>query len=136
MLNDHQRIEKGFKGEISHNVSTRVIETWINETLTDAQHLDIPGIVVKPDHKNPISRYGIDRLNLVNLGLSNGDCDRIYRSLFVYSVGFFELLRKILQKSHKNYSIITSVWKVFQILLEYCCKTDYRIFLAQITQKH
>lgn len=36
ILNDHQRVDKGFKGEISHNVSTRVIETWINETLTDA----------------------------------------------------------------------------------------------------
>lgn len=45
-------------------LNPKVIETWINETLFDAEHLDIPGILLKPDHKNPISRYLIDRLTL------------------------------------------------------------------------
>ena len=46
------------------NLNARVIETWINETLSDAEHLDIPGVVVKPRHKNPLSRYSIDRPSL------------------------------------------------------------------------
>ena len=29
-------------------LNARVIETWINETLSDAEHLDIPGVVLKP----------------------------------------------------------------------------------------
>jgi len=45
-------------------LNPKVIETWINETLLDAEHLDIPGVVLKPDYKNPISRYQIDRLTL------------------------------------------------------------------------
>jgi hypothetical protein len=45
-------------------LNAKVIETWINETLLDAEHLDIPGIVLKPEHKNPVSRYSIDRLTL------------------------------------------------------------------------
>ena len=45
-------------------LNSKVIETWINETLKDAEHLDIPGVVLKPEHKNPISRYQIDRLSL------------------------------------------------------------------------
>ena len=45
-------------------LNPKVIETWINETLLDAEHLDIPGVVLKPEHKNPISRYLIDRLTL------------------------------------------------------------------------
>ena len=45
-------------------LNSNMIETWINETLLDAEHLDIPGIAVKPEHKNPISRYFIDRLTL------------------------------------------------------------------------
>ena len=43
-------------------MSPKVLETWINETLGDAEHLDIPGVILKPEHKNPISRYGIDRI--------------------------------------------------------------------------
>lgn len=45
-------------------LNPKVIETWINETLKDAEHLEIPGVIVKPEHKNPISRYQIDRLTL------------------------------------------------------------------------
>ena len=63
------KLEHKFKGETS-SVSNRVLETWINETLTDAYHLDIPGVLMKPEHKNPISRYGIDRQSLVNSGVS------------------------------------------------------------------
>jgi hypothetical protein len=43
--------------ESSTKLNPKVIETWINETLLDAEHLDIPGVVLKPEHKNPISRY-------------------------------------------------------------------------------
>ncbi len=50
--------------ESSIKLNPKVIETWINETLLDAEHLDIPGVVLKPEHKNPISRYQIDRLTL------------------------------------------------------------------------
>ena len=53
------KLEKKFKGD--GQVSNRVLETWINETLTDAFHLEIPGVLTKPEHKNPIHRYGIDR---------------------------------------------------------------------------
>lgn len=43
-------------------LNSRVIETWINETLKDAEHLDIPGVIVKPAQKMPMNRYLIDRL--------------------------------------------------------------------------
>ena len=29
-------------------LNARVIESWINETLSDAEHLDIPGVILKP----------------------------------------------------------------------------------------
>lgn len=119
-----------------NRMNPKVLETWINETLSDAEHLDIPGVILKPEHKNPISRYGIDRLALTNAGIPNELVDRIYRALFVYSVGFYELIKKCLCHCEKRYSIITSIWKVFSILLEYCCKTDYRMLIAEISKEH
>lgn len=126
------KIEHKIKGE----VSMRAIETWINETLSDAYHLEIPGVIAEPHKKKPTLSYGIDPTTLQSLGVSEKDVDRIYRALFVYSVGFFEFLKKILQATARNFGIITSIWKVYQVLLEYCCKTDYRILIAELTDRH
>jgi hypothetical protein len=117
-------------------MSAKVLETWINETLQDAEHLDIPGVILKPEHKNPISRYGIDRMAFSQSGIPNDLVDRVYRALFVYSVGFYELIKKCLQHTEKKYTLITNVWKVFAILLEYCCRTDYRMLISEISKEH
>ena len=96
---DDVKLEKKLSG--SH-VSTRALETWINETLLDAYHLEIPGVVVEPEKKKPIFSYAIDPHTLANAGISKDDIARIYRALFVYSVGFFEFLKK---PSQSMYSI-------------------------------
>ena len=117
-------------------MSPKVLETWINETLQDAEHLDIPGVILKPEHQNPIKRYGIDRQELMVAGIKGDMVDRIYRALFVYSVGFYELIKKCLEHTNNKYSIVTALWKVFSILLEYCCRTDYRMLIQEISQQH
>ena len=62
--------------------------------------------------------------------------DRIYRALFVYSVGFYELVEKCLEHTNNKYTIIVAIWKVFAILLEYCCRTDYRTMISKIVQEN
>ena len=75
-------------------LNTSVMEAWINETLKDAEHLEIPGIILRPVHKLPMQRYAIDHLWLHSQGLAPDDINRIYRSLFVYSIGFYEMILK------------------------------------------
>lgn len=110
-------------------MSSKVLETWINETLQDADHLDIPGIALKAEHKNPIARYAVDRMSLNNEGIPNETVDRIYRALFVYSVGFYELLNKVLSHTPKKYTVVTNLWKVYAVLLEYCNRADYKLLI-------
>ncbi len=117
-------------------MSPKVLETWINETLQDAEHLDIPGVILKPEHMTPITRYGIDRIMLFSNGIQPDTINRIYRSLFVYSVGFYELINSCLEHTNKKYSMITNIWKVFAILLEYCCRTDYSMLISEISKEH
>ena len=46
------RVEEIMSMRNTGNVlNARVIETWINETLSDAEHLDIPGVILKPSQK-------------------------------------------------------------------------------------
>ena len=75
------------------------IETWLNETLVKGENMGIEGILLKPTHKKPLSRYGIDKFALIEANLSGEDCQRIYQALFVYSVGFYKMLEQTLQKS-------------------------------------
>ena len=63
----------------SYKATTQDIETWLNETLAECEHLDIPGIILEPQNKKPNARYEIDRMELYNSGLSNEMIDRIYR---------------------------------------------------------
>ena len=51
--------------------------------------------------------------------------DRIYRGLFVYSIGFYEMLNKSLSHAKNRYTLLSAIWKVYSILLEYCCKSNY-----------
>ena len=124
------------KGDRPARMNPKVLETWINETLEDAEHLDIPGVILKSEHKNPVARYGIARKDLMDSGLSDEMVDRVYRALFVYSVGFYELVEKCLEHTQNKYTIIVAIWKVFAILLEYCCRTDYRTMISKIVQEN
>jgi len=112
------------------------MEAWINETLRDAENFEIPGIIMKPVHKTPINRYKIDKLWLHSQGMDPVDIERIYRSLFVYSLGFYDMIFKCVQHAKNKYSILSSLWKVFQILLEYCCKSNYQMMIVKLGTEH
>ncbi|OMJ78183.1 hypothetical protein SteCoe_22076 [Stentor coeruleus] len=116
----------------TQKLNSRVLETWINNTIADAASLNLPHQVIKEDSKQPLMRYGIDRTALLKLGLQPGDIDRLYRSLFVYSIGFYQLMQKVLERTNKKYSVITSIWKVYAILLEYCCHLDYDMIVTTL----
>ena len=118
-------------------MNAKVLETRLNKTLGDAEHLNIPGVILKPDHKNPVSRYDIDRQTLTNSGIPNATVDRVLRRcLFVNSVGYYEMIKKLISHCNRKYTIIISIWKVFSVLLEYCCQSDYRMLISDITKQH
>ena len=125
----HKPLKQNNAVQKAYGITHKVMETWLNETLNEAEHLDIPGVILRPEHKNPISRYGIDRIELTNLGIPNDFVNRIYRCLFVYSVGFYEMINRVIEHSGQKYSLITRIWKVFAILIEYCCTTDYKMMI-------
>lgn len=60
------------------------------------------------------------------------DVNRVYQCLFVYTVGFFELLQDSTRYlKENNYTYQMRIWKVYMILLEYACKTDYQLITTQ-----
>ena len=92
------------KGAANKNISKLAIENWINDTLSQAEYYQIPGVIKRinvgegPGAKgkqNVTIDYGIDRLTLNYTGFSNEIVDKLYRSLYVNSVGFYNQIEDL-----------------------------------------
>jgi NCAIR mutase (PurE)-related protein len=71
---------------------------------------------------------------LTQENLSSQEIDRIYKALFVYTTGFYELVN---QNIHSHRVIVTAnILKVFIILLEYTCKTGYKTIITALGEEH
>lgn len=123
--------------EIPSKMDPKIIEKWIDDTLNDCEYLNIPGVVLKPENKNSaLTRYGIDQITFIKNKVPNEIIRRIYRAMFVYSVGFSELINSALEHSNQNYTLIANIWKVYSILLEYSSKSDYQMTVTKMNVGH
>jgi hypothetical protein len=75
---------------------------------------------------------------MINMGLDPSQVDRIYKSLFVYSVGFFDLLKKELKHLEPEARLHCEMhlWRVFSVLIEHTCRTDYQLLIARVQDQH
>ena len=59
--NEVKRNRSASKSKVyKKGMSSKVMETWVRDTLLEAENLDIPGIILQPEKQNPMVRYGID----------------------------------------------------------------------------
>jgi hypothetical protein len=76
-----------------------------------------------------LERFGLDQNTLLSRGMSLGDISRLYKMLFVYSMGFNNLLKEI---SSSNKSVMKSIWKVYAMLLEYCSEGSFETTMGEL----
>lgn len=85
----------------------------------------------------PINRYKIDKATLDIFGLSPEIQERIYRSLFIHSIGFHQLVNEMLKHLNDGQDALrTNIWKVYQILLESACRTDYKMITQRLEENN
>mmetsp|Transcript_5036 Transcript_5036/g.6173 ORF Transcript_5036/g.6173 Transcript_5036/m.6173 type:complete len:88 (-) Transcript_5036:1082-1345(-) len=46
------------------------------------------------------------------------------------------MLHKCLNHAKNKYTLLSAIWKVYSILLEYCCKSNYQMLIAKIGTEH
>lgn len=119
-----------------NRLNSRILEAWINNTINDAEQIEMPNEIVASESRQPLIRYGVDRQSLISAGVTNSQVDRIFRALFVYSIGFYQLINKAMEHCAKKNVLTASIWKVYSILLEYCCHKDYRMVVSTLMQQH
>ncbi|CAI2372963.1 unnamed protein product [Moneuplotes crassus] len=119
----------------------KVVEIWVDNILKDAESVEDYHKFLKKNSLSPLVRYGIDRDHLKYLGVADHNIDRLYRAFFVYSIGFYELLQSITvgikaSNSINHSEVMGSLWRVYSILLEFCCKSDYKLLISKIKSDH
>lgn len=86
------------KNAVTCPISIKVIEVWLNDTLREAEFCGVPGsFKVNKANGDTVAMqdYSIDRITLGNSGISEATIDNLYRSLFVYTVGFYNKIKEI-----------------------------------------
>lgn len=83
--------------EQHHNVGSLLLETWLDDVLmarpVDGRNPMLELGKLAPARKQGLAAYGIDREALTGAGVSEPAIERVYRGLYVYSVGFSDMLR-------------------------------------------
>ena len=112
----------------SSSVKVEVVETWLNETLREAEYFGLPSSFKKRHQggSKALYDYAIDRMSLSKAGIPHEMIDKTYRSLFVNSLGFFNTIQTIVnqhadcltiknpESRHQSKgSLISSVWRVY-----------------------
>ena len=75
----------------------------------------------KKIHNCALKKLSIDHNSLVAKGLKPDHVTRLYNSLFVFGMGFNELVNEL---TNGNAILMKSIWKIFSLVLEYCSKGD------------
>ena len=96
-----------------------------------------------PEHKRALHRYELDFRSLKSHGLQRSDVERLFRGLYVHSFGVFQLFKDIMAKfKHdivgtigKRAHFLGNVWRVYQILVEFCSPSDYKSVTASLEEK-
>lgn len=73
-----------------------------------------------------MTALNVDKLTLNNMGVSEVNIDRIYRSLRMNTLGFYDMLNHTLESvGTMKVQLIARIWETFEALLRYCCNTNF-----------
>ncbi|WIA27986.1 hypothetical protein OEZ86_010576 [Tetradesmus obliquus] len=117
------------------------LEAWLDEALSSSQHPhqqqhaagnQCDRVVRQQQQQARASGLrgaaaaGLARKQLLVAGLSNAAVDQLYRSLYVYSVGFFDSTKDVLQNNGNRQELLLSVWRAFLSLAEHALKSTFK----------
>ena len=85
--------------------------------------------------KDPLTLFEIDRMTITSHGISDDNINRVYRTLYVLTLGFYDTLHTVFGGAGEaKHTLMSRVWKVYETLLQYCCLTDFKTIAAKMVE--
>lgn len=108
----------------------RCLESWLNSVLVEHcydEYFD-PNIA-----NSALKKMGVDENSLMAKGLSHQDVVRLYRGLFVFGMGFNDLLREI---SRERKDVVKTIWRIYSTVLEYCSRGGMETAIGELDREN
>uniref|UniRef100_A0A7R9YWS5 Flagellar associated protein n=1 Tax=Chlamydomonas euryale TaxID=1486919 RepID=A0A7R9YWS5_9CHLO len=129
--------EMAFARENHRDNGRQLLELWVNQVL-DPGGMDMTGRTepLKMDASvlKGLTQFGLTRVELRGTGLSDALIDRLYRGLYVYTVGFFDIMQDILKHSEFRVEVLGNVWRAFLKIAESALKVAFKSDYLQLFQ--
>lgn len=107
----------------------KIIETWLNTILMESSHVELMDAMVA---NAALKKFEIDENSLLSRGIKPETIERIYRSLFVHSIGFNNNLKEMVGG---RIEALKNIWKVYSNLLEYCAEGKFETLVGIIERE-
>jgi hypothetical protein len=81
-----------------------------------------------------LAQFGLTRTQLMDTGLSAAVVERLYRSLYVYSIGFHDTLQDLISQgcaTKQRAGVVTNLWKSFLTISEKSLKVRFLLLQPQ-----
>eukprot|EP00240_Pyramimonas_obovata_P015475 CAMPEP_0118956300 /NCGR_PEP_ID=MMETSP1169-20130426/61477_1 /TAXON_ID=36882 /ORGANISM="Pyramimonas obovata, Strain CCMP722" /LENGTH=266 /DNA_ID=CAMNT_0006904315 /DNA_START=227 /DNA_END=1024 /DNA_ORIENTATION=+ len=115
-----------------------LMECWLNDVLTqrpdkaaerDLQQISTASLA-------GLTSYGLSREELSRDGLSAPTIERVYRALYVYTIGFHDTMKDLFVHAKSSDQVVRKVWKSFASISETALKLSFKSdFLAVLAAK-
>jgi hypothetical protein len=85
-----------------------------------------------------LAKIGMDRASLLKAGLTKKQIDRMFRALYVYSVGFHDTIREVSSRAPGMENVSSKIWRTYVYLLQECSegKGNYQMAMSQMNEEN
>eukprot|EP00892_Ulva_mutabilis_P002273 jgi/Ulvmu1/12046/UM083_0059.1 len=121
VMNMQQRQESlALVRDRQRHVGAALMETWLNDVLEQRPAGEDPVQLMHPSSGTDrgLRAFGISRKELQCAGLSDASIDRLHRALYVYSVGFSDMLKGCIVNSEERDLVLINVWQAYNRITE------------------
>ena len=87
----------------------------------------------KKIHNCALKKLSIDSNSLVAKGLKPEHVARLYNGIFVFGMGFNELVAEI---TRGEPLLVKPIWKIFSLVLEYCSRGDLETSMGVLEKEY
>lgn len=124
--------------------SMEIIKAWINDKLKQSDWASIivyikniaEGSGKSKGRRNLALRHmGLNEVTLEKFGLPMPIIYRVYRALWVYSLGMHELMEEVAHNCNNSSQVMAAIWKSYAILFEAYNKSNYVMAIYQVEKE-
>ena len=129
--------KQGFAPLNAAGMNGAYLENWLNTVIELSPDFKVDEATNK-EFAKPLNRFFLSKMQLLDLGLDTGEIERLFKALFVHSMGFIQMIQEIGGNldAGKRQFLQNNVWRVFCMLLEYCQPVDYSMMVKRYQKEY